>query len=55
MEIFERLASDVDVLVEDWGGEIPSVHVSAKKGQGIGDLLDMILLVAEMKELKAVM
>jgi translation initiation factor IF-2 len=51
-KVKQQLAEN-DVLVEDWGGEIPSVHVSAKKGQGIGDLLDMILLVAEMKELKA--
>jgi translation initiation factor IF-2 len=49
----QQLAEN-DVLVESWGGEIPSVDVSAKKNQGIDDLLDMILLVAEMKELKAV-
>jgi len=42
-----------NVLVEDWGGEIPSVAVSAKKHEGISDLLDVILLVAEMRELKA--
>ncbi len=46
--------AEFDVLVESWGGEIPSVDVSAKKNQGLDDLLDMILLVAEMKELKAV-
>ena len=46
--------AEYDVLVESWGGEIPSVDVSAKKNQGLDDLLDMILLVAEMKELKAV-
>jgi len=49
----QQLAEN-DVLVESWGGEIPSVDVSAKKKQGLDDLLDMILLVAEMKELKAV-
>jgi len=42
-----------EVLVESWGGEVPSVDVSAKKNQGLGDLLDVILLVAEMKDLKA--
>jgi translation initiation factor IF-2 len=42
-----------EVLVDDWGGDVPSVQVSAKTGTGISDLLDMILLVAEMKELKA--
>jgi translation initiation factor IF-2 len=45
--------AEYDILVEDWGGDIPSVAVSAKKNQGLDDLLDMILLVAELKELKA--
>ena len=49
----QQLAEN-DVLVESWGGEIPSVDVSAKKNQGLDDLLDIILLVAEMRELKAV-
>jgi translation initiation factor IF-2 len=42
-----------NILVEDWGGDVPSVQVSAKTMDGIGDLLDMILLVAELKDLKA--
>ncbi len=41
------------ILVEDWGGDVISVPVSAKKGEGITDLLEMILLQAEMLELKA--
>jgi len=41
------------VLVEDWGGEVISVPVSAKKGEGIKDLLEMILLQADMLELRA--
>ncbi len=41
------------VLVEDWGGEVISVPVSAKKGEGITDLLEMILLQADMLELRA--
>ena len=41
------------VLVEDWGGEVISVPVSAKKGEGITDLLEMILLQADVLELKA--
>jgi translation initiation factor IF-2 len=49
----QQLAEN-DVLVESWGGDVPSVDVSAKKNQGLDDLLDMILLVAELKELKAV-
>ena len=42
-----------DIVVEDWGGNIPMVKVSALKRTGIDDLLDMIQLVAEMQELKA--
>lgn len=42
-----------DVLVEDWGGEIISIPISAKTGQGVDDLLEMILLKAEILELKA--
>jgi translation initiation factor IF-2 len=49
----QQLAEN-DVLVESWSGDVPSVDVSAKKNQGLDELLDMILLVAEMKELKAV-
>ena len=41
------------ILVESLGGEIPSIEISAKTGRGVEDLLDVILLVAEMKELKA--
>lgn len=44
--------AEKNVLVEDWGGKVPVVEVSAKTGQGIDALLDMILLVAEMEELK---
>ncbi|NLY71517.1 MAG: translation initiation factor IF-2 [Clostridiales bacterium] len=41
------------ILVEEWGGETICVPVSAKKGEGIVNLLEMILLQAEMMELKA--
>ena len=41
------------LLVEDWGGDVICVPVSAKKGEGIVNLLEMILLQAEMMELKA--
>lgn len=41
-----------DIVVESMGGEIPSVNVSAKTGQGIDEMLEMITLVAEMLELK---
>lgn len=42
-----------ELLVEEWGGNIMMVPVSAKTGEGVDKLLDMILLEAEMKELKA--
>ena len=41
------------ILVEDWGGDVISVPVSAKSGDGIVNLLEMILLQAEVMELKA--
>ena len=45
--------SEHGLLVEDWGGDVIAVPVSAKKNIGIDQLLEMVLLVAEMEELKA--
>ena len=45
--------ADNNILVEDWGGSTISVPVSAKTGEGITQLLEMILLQAEMLELRA--
>ena len=45
--------ADQGLLVEDWGGDVISVAVSALKREGIDTLLEMVLLVAEMEELKA--
>ncbi|MCX6792570.1 MAG: translation initiation factor IF-2 [Candidatus Falkowbacteria bacterium] len=44
----QELSSQLNVLVEDWGGKVISVPLSAKDGTGVTDLLDMILLVADM-------
>lgn len=41
------------LVSEEWGGDTPMVYISAKSGEHIDDLLEMILLVAEMEELKA--
>lgn len=41
------------ILIEEYGGDVPCVPISALTGVGIPELLDMILLVAEMKELRA--
>jgi len=51
----EKVKKDLvkhDVLVEGMGGDIVCVEVSAKTGQGIKELLEMILLLAQMKDLK---
>ena len=45
--------SEHELIPEDWGGDTIMVPVSAKQKQGINDLLEMVLLVAEVKELKA--
>ncbi len=45
--------AEQELIPEDWGGDTIMVPVSAKKKMGINDLLEMVLLVAEVKELKA--
>lgn len=45
--------SERGVLIEEWGGDVISVPVSALKREGIDQLLEMVLLTAEMQELKA--
>jgi translation initiation factor IF-2 len=51
-KIKQELAS-MNILVEDWGGEYQSQDISAKTGQGIDALLEKVLLVAELADLKA--
>ena len=51
-KIKQELAS-MNILVEDWGGEFQSQDISAKTGLGIEELLEKILLVSELQELKA--
>jgi translation initiation factor IF-2 len=45
--------SEIEVMPEEWGGDIPFVEVSAKEKLGIDDLLEVLLLVADVNELKA--
>lgn len=45
--------SELGLTPEEWGGETQYVHISALKGEGISELLDAILLQAEMQELEA--
>ena len=49
----KRELSEHNVLVEDWGGSVQVAEISAKTGQGIDHLLDLLLLESEMLELKA--
>ena len=49
----KRQLAERDLLVEDWGGDVISVPVSALKGEGIDDLLENIIVVSEIAELKA--
>ncbi len=51
-KIKEGLAN-MNLLVEDWGGKIQSQDISAKTGQGVKELLEKVLLEAELLELKA--
>ncbi len=48
-----QLATEHNLNPEEWGGDTIMVEVSAKTGQGIDTLLDMVLLVADLEELKA--
>ena len=52
-ERVKRQLSEQNLLVEDWGGDVISVEVSAKTGDGLDALLENIFLVSEIAELKA--
>jgi translation initiation factor IF-2 len=52
VERVKKELSDRGVLIEEWGGKVPVAMVSARDNKGIEDLLDLILIVAEMEELK---
>ncbi len=52
-ERVKQQLTEYGLLVEEWGGSTICVNVSAKNGEGIDELLDMLMLVAEMEELKA--
>lgn len=52
VEKVKRELAEKELLAEDWGGDTVMVEVSAKQQTNLDDLLDMILLVADMKNLK---
>jgi translation initiation factor IF-2 len=45
--------TEAGVVIEEFGGDVPLVPVSAKSGQGLNELIEMVLLVADLQELKA--
>ncbi|KAG7654593.1 P-loop containing nucleoside triphosphate hydrolase [Arabidopsis suecica] len=45
--------SSIGLMPEDWGGDVPMVQISALKGENVDDLLETVMLVAELQELKA--
>lgn len=45
--------SELGLMPEEWGGDVPYVNISAKKGIGIDELLETVTVVAELAELKA--
>jgi len=52
-DLIKQKLSEKNILVEAWGGKVQSAEVSAKTGEGIDHLLEIILLEAEILELKA--
>ncbi len=52
-ERVKQQLTEYELVPEDWGGDTPCIPVSAKTKEGLDDLLEMVALVAEMKELRA--
>ncbi|MCD8025815.1 MAG: translation initiation factor IF-2 [Clostridiales bacterium] len=52
-EAVKQQLTEYELIPEEWGGDTPCIPVSAKTKEGLDDLLEMVNLVAEMKELKA--
>jgi len=53
LEVVKRQLSQYDLLPEDWGGQTVVVPISAKMGSGVDSLLDLLVLQAQLMELKA--
>jgi len=54
LEKVRKQLAQLDLMSEDWGGKTITVPVSAKTGEGVEELLEMLLLEAELLELKAI-
>lgn len=53
IEKVKKELSEIDLVPEDWGGKTVCINISAKNGEGIDELLDMIILASDMEEIKA--
>ena len=53
IEKVKKELSEIDLVPEDWGGKTVCINISAKTGEGIDELLDMIILASDMEEIKA--
>lgn len=53
VEAVKQQLTEYEIVPEEWGGDTPVIPVSAHTKEGIDDLLEMVLLVADMKELRA--
>ncbi|MDF1498170.1 MAG: translation initiation factor IF-2 [Patescibacteria group bacterium] len=53
VEKVKKELAEIDLTSEDWGGKTVCVNISAKTGEGIDELLDMIILAADMEEIKS--
>ncbi len=52
-DLVKQQLADADLLVEEWGGDTVSVEISAREKMGIDDLLENLMVVAEVEDLKA--
>lgn len=52
-DLVKQQLTEYELVPEEWGGDVPCIPVSAHTKMGIDDLLEMIILTADMKELKA--
>lgn len=53
VEKVKKQLSEIDIMPEDWGGKTVCLNISAKTGEGVDELLEMIILTADLEEIKA--
>jgi translation initiation factor IF-2 len=53
VERVKKELSEIDLLPEEWGGNTVCINISARTGEGVDNLLDMIILYADMEDLRA--